>query len=174
MVNSKRQLKESLCPKLLIRASQLFLILVMSIWMSGCLMEPSNLTSFPGRWTGWMGIGENRTGYNTTIIKKDRYCTIHGEISGYNIGWGDYKIFVDGEGYLLMGGDLIGDVVIMLITNETDTLLTDGEWGGKFDQEVPIGWGSWSSLANGSFSVNGNWMAQKENSVDATLNLLGY
>ena len=73
-----------------------------------------------------------------------------------------------------MGGDLIGEVVITLVTNETDTLRTDGEWGGKFDQEVPIGWGSWFALPNGNFSVDGKWMAQKENSVDATLNLLGY
>ncbi len=174
MADSQRKLKEGSCPKLLIRAAQLFLIMIMTIWMSGCLMEASDLVKFPGRWTGWMGIGENRTGYNTTVIKKDRYCTIHGEISGNKLGWGDYKMIVDGEAYLLLGGDLIGEVVITLVTNGTDTLRTDGEWGGKFDQEVPVGWGSWFALPNGNFSVDGKWMAQKESSIDATLNLLGY
>jgi len=175
MMDSKRQLKIGPCPKLLIRASQLFLIMIISILFSGCLSMPFELVKFPGRWTGWLSIGENETGYNTTIIKNDRYCTIHGEISGNKLGWGDFKMFVDGEGYLLLGGDLIGEVEIMVIyNNNADTLVTDGEWGGKYDQEIPVGWGSWNSLPNGKFSGDGRWMVQKENSVDATLNLLGY
>jgi len=177
MTRSPRRSGEAGSEHNMISFAPIIIMLLGICCLSACDLLGTNdpeMVSYPGRWTGWMSIGENESGYNTTVIKKDRYCSIYGEISGNKIGWGDFQLTVEGEGYVLMGGDLIGDVIITVVMNGTDTLVTDGSWGGRFDQEIPVGWGAWFTLPNGAFMVDGKWMAQKENSAGVSLNLMGY
>lgn len=140
-----------------------FIIVIGCSWSLSSCDTGSKPSLFSGTWTGYLSLGSNDSGYNTTTISDKRTCCLIAEISGELPQWGGpYRLLIEGEPDLDASGYIFGEITITRYRTGQDTTQTMGIWSGSLYLESNVGNGQWYTASSEPFNCSGVWMAVKK------------
>jgi len=127
-----------------------------------CSLPSEPKKTLPGTWFGFVSYKQSTGGYANITIAEDRSCTLYGQISGQEAGWGGaYTLVFEGEPTILTGR-ILGDVTITRQRPGIDTVQVSGYWSGDIVMEDEYMFGIWVTDQGEAFGADGPWAATKQ------------